>query len=85
MEIILIYVGVSYLLVLVCSIVLRIIMNLRHNRIVFKEYPWLKEIKPDKDMSLKGMSDIFILKLFPLFRKNAKRFDFGFIKSDLCI
>lgn len=36
MEIILIYVGVSYLLVLVCSIVLRIIMNLRLNRIVLK-------------------------------------------------
>ena len=71
MEIILIYVGVSYLLVLVCSIVLRIIMNLRLNRIVFKEYPWLKEIKPDKDMSLKGMSDIFIFKIISVVQENV--------------
>ena len=44
MDIGLIYVGMSYVLVLCCSIVLRIVMNLHLNKIVFREYPWLHTV-----------------------------------------
>lgn len=71
MEIVLIYVGISYLLVLCFSIVLRIIMNLHLNRIVFKEYPWLKESKPDSSTKLKGMSHIIVFKVVSAVQENV--------------
>ncbi len=70
MEIVLIYVGVSYLLVLCFSIVLRIVMNLHLNKIVFREYPWLKTIKPDRGLKLKGMSHIFVFKIISAVQEN---------------
>ena len=70
MEIGLIYIGVSYVLVLLLSIFLRIVMNLHLNRLVFKEYPWLKPLKPDKDMSLKGMNHIMIFRIVTVIQEN---------------
>ncbi len=70
LEIGLIYIGVSYVLVLCLSIVLRIIMNWHLNRLVFKEYPWLRPQKPDKDMSLKGMNHIIIFRIVSVIQEN---------------
>ncbi len=71
MEIVLIYVGVPYLLVLCFSILLRIVMNLHLNKIVFREYPWLKDVKPDKDMKLSGMRHIFVFKIVSVIQENV--------------
>lgn len=70
MEIALIYFGVSYLLVLCFSIVLRIVMNLHLNRIVFREYPWLKNAVPDENMKLSGMSHILVFKVVSAIQEN---------------
>ncbi len=70
MEILLIYIGVSYVLVLLLSILLRILMNLHLNRRVFKEYPWLKPEKPDKNMSLKGMKHIIVFRIVTVIQEN---------------
>ena len=71
LEILLIYVGVSYILVLCMSILLRIVMNLHLNRIVFREYPWLKEQQPGEAVQLKGMSHILIYKVVSAVHENA--------------
>lgn len=71
LEIGLIYVGVSYILVLCMSIVLRIVMNLHLNRIVFREYPWLRETKVTKEIQLKGMSHILVYKVVSAVHENV--------------
>ncbi len=71
LEIFLIYFGVSYILVLCVSIVLRVIMNLHLNQIVFREYPWLKEKTPGEDVQLKGMSHILVYKVVSAIHENA--------------
>lgn len=70
MEIFLIYIGVSYVLVLCFSILLRIIMNLHLNKLVFRQYPWLKPVKPDKEMSLSGMNHIMIFRIVAVIQEN---------------
>ena len=71
LEILLIYFGISYILVLCMSIVLRIVMNLHLNRIVFREYPWLCEKEPSKEVQLKGMSHILIYKVVSAVHENV--------------
>ncbi len=71
LEILLIYFGISYVLVLCMSIVLRIIMNLHLNHIVFKEYPWLCEKKPSSSVQLKGMSHILVYKVVSAIHENV--------------
>lgn len=63
MEIGLIYVGMSYVLVLCCSIVLRIVMNLHLNKIVFREYPWLHTVSDTQGLKIEGMKHVFIYKI----------------------
>ena len=70
LEILLIYIGFSYITVLLVSIFLRIIMNLHLNKIVFKEYPWLKTVKPDGSVKLTGMSHILIFKVVSAVQEN---------------
>lgn len=51
-EIVLLYLGVNYLIILIPGIFIRIIQNYFVNKKVFKLYPWLKLVK-DKDYSNK--------------------------------
>lgn len=71
LETILIMIGISYASVLVMSFVLRIFMNLHLNRIVFKEYPWLKEVKDTKGMKISGMQHVFIYKIVSVIHENV--------------
>lgn len=69
-EIVLIYLGYSYVLVLCCSIILRIIMNLRLNEIVKKEYGWLHTVCDVESIKIKGMKHIFIYKIVSALQEN---------------
>lgn len=71
MEILLIMWGMSYELVLVISFFLRIVMNLHLNRIVFKEYPWLHEVKDTKGLKIRGMQHVFIYKIVSVVYENV--------------
>lgn len=71
LETVLIMVGISYGAVLVMSFILRIFMNLHSNRIVFKEYPWLKEIEDTKETKIRGMHHVFIYKIVSVIHQNV--------------
>lgn len=71
LETVLIYIGFSYVFVLLCSIVLRIIMNLRLNNIVAKEYTWLHTVKDVGDLKIKGMQHVFIFKIASALQENV--------------
>ena len=71
MEIGLIYVGWSYVLVLCCSIVLRIVMNLHLNKIVFREYPWLHTVSDTQGLKIEGMQHVFIYKIVSAIQENV--------------
>ena len=71
MEIGLIYVGMSYVLVLCCSIVLRIVMNLHLNKIVFREYPWLHTVSDTQGLKIEGMKHVFIYKIVSAIQENV--------------
>lgn len=70
LETILIMVGISYSSVLIMSILLRIIMNLHTNKIVFKEYPWLHKVKDTKNIKIRGMQHVFIYKVVTAVHDN---------------
>ena len=70
LETVLIYVGFSYVFVLCCSIVLRIIMNLRLNTIVAKEYTWLHTVKDVGSLKIKGMQHVLIYKIASALQEN---------------
>ena len=71
MEIGLIYVGMPYVLVLCCSIVLRIVMNLHLNKIVFREYPWLHTVSDTQGLKIEGMKHVFIYKIVSAIQENV--------------
>ena len=71
LETILIMVGISYASVLVMSLVLRIVMNFHLNRIVFREYPWLREVKDTKQLKISGMHHVFIYKIVSVVHENV--------------
>lgn len=71
MEIGLIYVGMSYVLVLCCSIVLRIVMNLHLNKVVFREYPWLHTVSDTQGLKIEGMKHVFIYKIVSSIQENV--------------
>lgn len=71
LETVLIMMGVSYAAVLIMSFVLRVIMNLHMNRIVFKEYPWLKDVKDTKGLKISGMQHVFIYKIVSVIHENV--------------
>lgn len=71
LETVLIMQGVSYALVLVMSFGLRVLMNIHLNRIVFKEYPWLKDVKDTKNNQIRGMHHVFIYKIVSVIQENV--------------
>lgn len=71
LETVLIMKGVSYASVLVMSFFLRIVMNFHLNRIIFREYPWLKEVKHTKQMKIRGMQHVFIYKIVSVIHENV--------------
>lgn len=62
-EILCIFAGFDFLLILLVGIFVRYIMNWCINRRVFKEYPWLKEDKAFEDLQLSGMGSALLHKL----------------------
>lgn len=70
LETLLVMVGVSYPIVLIMSIALRVIMNMHLNRIVFREYPWLKQVKDTKQIKITGMQHVFIHKIVWVIHEN---------------
>lgn len=71
LETVLIMVGISYSAVLVMSIFLRIMMNLHLNRIVYKEYPWLKDVQDTKQKKISGMHHVFVYKIVSAIHENV--------------
>lgn len=63
--------GISYEAVLVATIILRIVMNFHLNRIVYKEYPWLKPVKDTKGLKIRGMHHVLIYKVVSVVYENA--------------
>lgn len=71
LETVLIMLGVSYASVLIMSFILRIIMNLHLNRIVFQEYPWLTEVQDTKHIKISGMQHVLIYKIVSVIHQNV--------------
>ena len=70
-ETLLIMYGVSFEMVLIATFILRVVMNLHLNRIIFKEYPWLKDVKDTKGMKIRGMQHVFIYKIVSVIYENV--------------
>ena len=70
-EIILVYLGVNYLVVLVPGIFITLFMDLYINSIVYKEYPWLKDNGSYDKNHLKGTKDLIYLRLSGLMNSNT--------------
>ena len=63
--------GMPYEAVLVATIILRIVMNLHLNRIVYREYPWLKPVKDTKGIKIRGMQHVLVYKVVSVVYENA--------------
>ena len=57
-DIVLIYLGFDYIIILVFEILTRFLTYFVTNKKIFKEYPWLKN-KPTNKVSLKGVANLF--------------------------
>lgn len=71
MEVLLILYGFSFESVLIVSFFLRIVMNAHVNRIIFKEYPWLRVVTDLKGKKIRGMSHVFIYKVVSVIYENV--------------
>lgn len=71
METILIMYGIPYEWVLILSFILRVIMNLHLNQIVFREYPWLMTVKDTLGVNISGMSHVFLYKIVSVVYENV--------------
>lgn len=63
--------GTSYEAVLVATIIIRIVMNLHINRIIYKEYPWLKPVKDTKGIRIRGMQHVLLYKVVSVIYENV--------------
>ncbi len=63
LSIILVRLGVDYLLILIPGIIIKFILNIVINKIVYKEYPWLKDYKVLNIKMFKGIRHIFAQKV----------------------
>ncbi|MCC2254134.1 oligosaccharide flippase family protein [Ruminococcus sp. CLA-AA-H200] len=63
--------GMSYEAVLVMTIILRIVMNLHMNRIIYREYPWLKPVKDTKGIKIRGMQHVLLYKVVSVIYENV--------------
>ena len=71
METLLIMYGISYEWVLILTFILRIVMNLHLNRIVFREYPWLRVVKDTQGLKIRGMQHVLIYKVVSVVYENV--------------
>lgn len=71
METLLIMHGISFESVLIATFFLRIIMNLHLNKIVYKEYPWLKTVQDTKGMKIRGMQHVLLYKVVSVVYENV--------------
>ena len=71
MEVIFIMKGMKYEHVLILVFFLRILMNYHINKLVFKEYPWLKTVKDTKELKITGMRSVFIYKVVSVIYENV--------------
>lgn len=71
METLLIMYGISFEMVLIFTFFLRIIMNLHLNRIVYREYPWLKIVKDTGDVKIQGMQHVLLYKVVSVIYENV--------------
>lgn len=69
-EIFLVKLGVSYEIVLFITLIIRLVTNIRINKIVYKEYRWLKPVSDTKNFKITGMSHILIYKLVSVVYEN---------------
>ena len=70
-EIVLVKVGFNYIFVLVPGIIITVLVDLYINRLVAKEYPWLKDNKKYNKKYLKGTKDLIYLKLSGIMNSNT--------------
>lgn len=70
METMLIMYGISYEWVLVLTFFLRIIMNLHLNKIIFREYPWLKGVSNTQGLRIQGMQHVLLYKVVSVVYEN---------------
>ena len=71
LETVLIMVGISFDAVLIMSFILRVVMNIHLNRIVFCEYPWLKDTVETIGFKIEGMQHVFIYKIVSVIHENV--------------
>lgn len=70
-ELKLIYLKVNYIIILIPSIFTRILMNLVINKVVYHEYPWLKEVKDADTSLLSGTKDFMVHKVSNIIYSNT--------------
>lgn len=62
-EIVLLYLGINYILLLVVTILIRIIAYMATNKRIYREYPWLKCKDKSEVIPIKGISNVFYHKI----------------------
>lgn len=62
-EIVLLYIGVNYIILLIVTILVRFVAYLVTNRKVYKEYPWLQSVDKKQTIPIKGMHNVFYHKI----------------------
>ncbi len=71
MEVLLIKWGMAFELVLMLSFLLRIVMNLHINHIIYQIYPWLKTVEDTKGKKITGMSHVLVYKIVSVIHENV--------------
>lgn len=62
-EIVLLYIGVNYIILLIVTILVRFVAYLVTNKKVYKEYPWLQSVDKKQTIPIKGMHNVFYHKI----------------------
>ena len=70
-EIILVYLGYNYLVILIPGIFIRIIINLIINKKIYKLYPWIEDKKIYNKADIKGMNNLINQKISGLIYSNT--------------
>lgn len=70
-DIIALLLGANYIIILLLSSLIRFIMYNHMNKKVFNDYPWLKTIKDNKKIKIKGIKDMMAIKLAGVANENT--------------
>ena len=70
-EIILVYLGFNYLVILIPGIFIRIIINIIINKKIYKLYPWIEDKKIYNKSEIKGMNNLINQKISGLIYSNT--------------